>query len=117
MTAFRIELPLVPSLNNAYANNPRGGRYPTKQVSDWKRLAGWIVAFANPPTIDGPYKLTVLVPKQMRGDVDNRIKLVSDLLSKEMGVLPDDRKAEEATCRRDPSVKPGYCVVVVESVP
>lgn len=113
--SFKIELPLVPSLNNAYANNPRGGRYPTKQVLDWKDEAGWIVRLANPPKIRGPYKLTVLVPADCLGDVDNRVKIASDLLSKEMHVIPDDRKAIETTARRDKNVPPGRCVVVVES--
>src|SRR6185312_11686268 len=114
---FKVELPIVPSLNNAYANNPRGGRYPTKQALDWKAEAGWIVRMASPPKIAGAYKLTVLVPSGMPGDVDNRVKLASDLLSKELRVTPDDRMAVETTCRRDRSVSHGRCVVIVESAP
>ena len=115
MTSFLIELPMVPSLNNAYANNPRGGRYPTKQVSDWKTNAGWLVRLAKPPKIEGPYRFTLLVSKKMRGDVSNRPKLVEDLFVS-LGVTPDDSMAVETTCRRDASVLRWRCVVLVESV-
>lgn len=115
MTSFSIELPLVPSLNNAYANNPRGGRYQTKKVIYWKGEAGWLIHLAKPPKITGSYRFILLVPKDMAGDVSNRPKLAEDLLVT-LGVTPDDSKSTETTCRRDPSVKPGRCVVVVESV-
>lgn len=115
--SFRVELPLVPSLNNAYANNSLGGRWKVKQVLDWKAEAGWLVKLAKPPKFTGPYKLTVLVPSDMPGDVDNRIKLASDLLSKDLRVTPDDRKAVETTARRDRDVPSGRCVLIIESAP
>lgn len=115
MTSFRIELPLPPSLNNAYANNPRGGRYPTKKTTKWKDEAGWIILAMALPRIHGPYRFTLLVPQKMRGDVSNRPKLVEDLFVK-LGITPDDSKAVEITCRRDSNVPPGSCIVCAESV-
>ena len=118
MTAFhiRINLPLVPSLNNAYGDRRDGkGRYTKPHVKAWKAEAGWIIQLADPEPIDGPYKLTVLVPVKMRGDVDNRVKIASDLLS-EMRVIPNDRHAVETICRRDASIARGRCTIVVEAV-
>lgn len=118
--SFSIELPLVPSLNNAYANNPRGGRYPTKRVAEWKAEAGWTIQMLRDVNragkVSGPYSFTLLVPERMRGDVSNRPKLVEDLFVS-LGITPDDSKSVETTCRRDPSVRPGRCIVMVESVP
>ena len=116
MTSFRIDLPLVPSLNNAYGNKSNGnGRYAKPHIKAWKAEAGWIIQLAESCPIDGPYRLTVLVPAKMRGDVDNRVKLASDLLS-EMRVIPNDRHAVETTCRRDASIADGRCAIVVEAV-
>lgn len=120
MAIFRAELPLCPSLNMAYSNNYGGkgrGRFARPHVISWKSEAGWLIKQANPPRITGPFKLTVLVPAKMRGDVDNRIKLISDLLGpKGVRVTPDDSKAVETTCRRDASVAPGRMAILVESV-
>lgn len=125
MAIFRIELPIVPSLNNAYFNaKPKAsrapgkkfpGRIPTRQTKDWKTEAGWLVRQANPPRIRGPYKLRVLVNPKMRGDTSNRVKLAEDLLVS-LQVTPDDSKAVSTGCDRDPSVPPGRCILCVESV-
>jgi len=112
---FRIELPLVPSLNNAYATNRKTGRrFLTRQAANWKEEAQWIIGVFHRGRFTGPYRLTILLPEKMRGDVDNRAKLASDILVS-MGVTPDDSKAVETTCRRDASVAAGKCVVVVEA--
>lgn len=118
MTSFRIDdLPLVPSLNNAYGNKRYGfGRFAKPHVHAWKVHAGWLIQMEKPPKITGPYKLTVLVPLKMRGDVDNRVKLASDLLSKELKIIPNDSLAVETTCRRDASIADGRCTIVVEAV-
>lgn len=125
MASFRVELPIVPSLNNAYFNaKPKAdrtggkkfpGRIPTRKTTDWKTEAGWLVRKANPPRIAGPYKLRVLVNPKMRGDTSNRIKLAEDLLVY-LRVTPDDSKAVSTGCERDPSVPAGRCVLCVESV-
>lgn len=122
--SFRVELPLPISLNNAYANRKpfwateprsfRGGRYPTKAHTDWKRAAEWELALAKPPTFVGPYKFQILVPVAMRGDASNRIKLAEDLFVQQ-GVTPDDSKAVDSRATRSSDVRPGRCVVIVEA--
>ena len=123
--SWRIELPLPISLNNAYANRKpfgatgpstfRGGRYPTREHVAWKKAAGWELTLAKPPKFSGPYKLKIMVPDKMRGDVSNRIKLAEDLLV-ENGVTPDDSQCVSATATRSEIVPKGRCILIVESV-
>ena len=113
---FTLDLPLVPSLNGAYVAIP-GKRVPSKEHVDWKRAAGWTIQTMKPrpEPVTGPYTLTLLVPQKMRGDVSNRPKLLEDLLV-EMGLTPDDSRAEAVVCRRDRSISAGMCRVTVEAV-
>lgn len=125
MTSFRVELPLPISLNNAYANRKpsgakgpksfRGGRYPTKEHTAWKKAAAWELAIAKPPKITGPYRFEILVPDKMRGDVSNRIKLAEDLLV-EQGVTPDDSQCVSSMAMRSLGVPKGRCIVIVGAV-
>lgn len=115
MSVFRIELPLVPSLNNAYATNRKTGRrFTTKKVREWKENAGWLVTISKPPKIDAPYSFDIYLPAQTRGDCSNRIKIAEDLLV-ELGVTPDDSCAVSSCAYRADWVPPGRCIVVVGS--
>jgi Holliday junction resolvase RusA-like endonuclease len=108
----RFEITVPPSLNGMYFNFPGHGRVPTTKYTGWKAIAGWEIRAANPTKISGPYRFTLLLPEKLRGDIDNRVKATLDLLVS-LGVTPDDSKAVETVCRRDASVKPGRCIVVV----
>lgn len=113
---FRFTLPIPPSLNNAYANSKDGrGRFPSKQHKEWKIAAGWLLKQSVRPKITGPYRFTILLPENMRGDCSNRLKLAEDLLV-EHGITPDDSKAVSALAERSAKVVPMTCVVIVESV-
>ena len=113
---LRVELPVPPSLNNAYANRKGGGgRYPTKVHREWKITAGWWLKGAKLGKIVGPYKFTILLPLNLRGDVSNRIKLAEDLLV-EHGITPDDQYAAIVISHRIEGVPPGKCLIIVEAV-
>ena len=113
MTSLRLDLPLPPTSNNAYATNRRTGRrHLSTRAQAWKIEAGWTVRAARPPNISGPYSFQILIPEKARGDADGYIKLAQDLLAS-LGVTPDDRKAVESRATRDPAVTPRRCVVVV----
>ena len=113
---IRIELPVPPSINNAYCNRKgRGGRYPSKAHREWKEAAGWTLAAAKPGKVTGPYKLAIMLPLGLRGDVSNRIKLAEDLLVTH-GITPDDRNAVSVLAHRSEDVPAGKCIVVVEAV-
>ena len=112
---IRVELPVPPSTNNAYANRKGGGgRFPSKAHRQWKKDAGWALQAAKVGKVVGPYKLSILLPIDLRGDVSNRIKLAEDLLV-EHGVTPDDHNAASVLSHRSAVVPPGKCLIIVES--
>lgn len=112
---IRVELPIPPSVNRAYANNfGRGkGRFLTKAARDWKAEAGWLIKVAKLDRVTGRYQLAILLPEKMRGDVSNRIKIAEDLLVT-FGITPDDSRAVSVIAKRSADVPPGKCVIIVE---
>jgi crossover junction endodeoxyribonuclease RusA len=110
-----IDLPLPPSVNHAYRNVPGRGRVASRGLKDWKEAAGWELKLEPRGQVTGPYTLSILVAEKMRGDVDNRIKAVSDLLV-EHRITADDRKARGVSCARSPAVAVGRCKVTIEPV-
>lgn len=99
-TLVTVNLPLPPSLNKAFASR-RGSHLTmkTEAYRFWIRcvqdelgrgdILGRIGALA--------YGLSLHLPETMRGDIDNRVKLVSDILKVAdekgygLGVVDDDR--------------------------
>lgn len=94
-------LPMPPSLNAMFRNVAGVGRVKTKAYKAWLKEADdyyWMQKSKIKP-VEGEYKLTIRVPKTMRGDADNRIKAVSDyLVSRE--ITPDDRHCQSFTIER-----------------
>jgi|SRR5271166_1761446 len=113
-----IELPLPPSANHAYFNVPGKGRRPSAKHAEWKREAGWLIKLARlTPLPTGRYSFSLLLPAMMYGDVDNRVKLVLDLLGpRGMRVTPDDKFARIDLVDRSGDVPSGRCIVSVSSV-
>lgn len=110
---IRVELPIPPSSNHAYANNPRtGGRFPSKSHREWKTAAGWLLKAAKLGSVAGRYQLSILLPEKMRGDVSNRIKIAEDLLV-EHGITPDDSRAMSVVAKRSVDCPKGKCIIVV----
>ena len=94
---LRLDLPPAPSLNNAYANNPRGGRYKTQRYKNWTQAAdAYYVAQAChlAPKITVPYQCRMAFPRKMGSDIDGRAKLILDWLVKRELVIDDKH------CRR-----------------
>lgn len=115
MASFRIELPLPPPANSAYPTNWRTRRrYLSPRARAWKIEAGWTVRAANPPKMRGAFTFRILIPESAPGDADGRIKLAQDLMV-ELGVTPDDRLARASGAARDPAIRRGRCIVMVES--
>lgn len=87
-----LTLPVPPSLNAAYRNNRRGrGRVKTKATVDWEMYAARMIRDQKPGYIDGYVVIVMNVERRSRqADIDNRTKLVFDLLKKQ-AVIVDDR--------------------------
>jgi Holliday junction resolvase RusA-like endonuclease len=102
--SFTVELPMPPSLNNAYENfqarSKKTGKMVTRRrksddYTAWKNAAALLIRHKVPPDkrIGGPVRVTIDLPTKMRGDVDNRIKPILDALVVS-GRIDDDRNVE-----------------------
>ena len=109
-TIFRAEITIPPSSNGAYTNVPGRGRVPIAQHKAWKLAAGWELAALKTPKFVCPYRLTIMLPAKMAGDVSNRVKLAEDLLVN-LRITPDDRNAVSVTAMRSADVPKGRCVI------
>lgn len=111
--ACRLDLPVPPSLNNAYST-VGGRRVAGKTLKAWKEAAGWELKNQPRQSFAGKFRIELQLPANMRGDIDNRCKAACDLLT-EHRVIPDDRYAWEVTAKRVETVPDGRCVLIVES--
>lgn len=109
-----INLPAPPSTNQLYTNLPGRGRIKSKMYKSWINAAGWRLNFGPAGKIEGRYRLTVFVNPN-RGDIDNRVKAISDLLVTN-GVVLDDKYADAVSVKRDESIPHSDCRVVVEAL-
>jgi Holliday junction resolvase RusA-like endonuclease len=96
-----MTLPLPPSTNNLFANGKHGGRFKTDAYKQWLNDAGWELKTQRPQRVAGWVDITILLPEAMRGDADNRIKPVLDLLVKQ-DLIDDDCKVYDLRVTRDP---------------
>lgn len=79
-----LRLPLVPSINAAFASNPKNPKVLIKTAV----CRAWEDAVEDrfrhqvlPRLAKGEYGLWLTVPERMRGDIDNRVKMTSDVLT------------------------------------
>lgn len=111
-----VTLPLPPSANALFVNAPGRGRFKSAAYKSWLTEAGWCVQtptrYATVRRVAGPYTLTITVPATMRGDIDNRVKAISDLLVKH-GITDDDRAADAVTVRRGATPSAQQCIVEI----
>jgi crossover junction endodeoxyribonuclease RusA len=111
-----ILLPIPPSVNGAWINLPKGGRARSKKYTAWAKAAGWELLAQRPRKVIGPYEIRIILGnKRNRGDADNRIKSLVDLVVKH-GIVEDDRRMVSVTCGWSDEVEPGMVRVIVEAI-
>lgn len=102
---IRAEIPdLPPSLWTAYKTRRGGGKCLSQKARDWKDFATIHLLRARPrKPLTGHVSLDiVLVAKDnRRWDVENRVKVLSDLLT-EMQFWGDDSQVWDLRVRREP---------------
>lgn len=98
---FTVEIPVPPSVNNAFANRKGGGRIKTRAYRAWTHEAGWTVKAKVPAAdrVSGPFRISINLPRKMAGDIDNRVKGIVDVLVA-AGRIDDDQHMEELHVRR-----------------
>lgn len=96
---IHVTLPLPPSVNSIWSHGS-GGVFRSRLYKKWRETAGWTLQAARQKRGEGPYKMTLFLPADMAGDIDNRIKVASDLLV-EHRLIDDDRHAQTVLIMRD----------------
>jgi Holliday junction resolvase RusA-like endonuclease len=109
-------LPVPPSANGLFANRAAGGRHRVKVYDEWRLEAGWSLQMQRPGRIAGPYILEITIPRGVGGDLDNRIKPISDLLVS-LRVIDDDKHAERVTIMRGYGDLCGVAVMKARGLP
>jgi len=92
VSPLSLLIPTPPSLNEAFGNqSSRGkGRFPTVKYKNWQAAALWRIAQQKPTRFSGPCVVLASVGRaSMQADIDNRSKLLLDVL-KAAGVYRDD---------------------------
>lgn len=116
---IRLILPIPPSANGLFRNPPRRGmRRPlTEEYKAWRWYAHVALkGHVYDPIVSGKWRMTLRLPRAMRGDCSNRIKAIEDFLVAHK-ITPDDRHDDHPEALRDDDVPMGKCIVEVESIP
>lgn len=88
-----LKLPVPPTTNNLFMTVGRK-RVRSKRYRTWLDQAGWELQRQRVGCIGGPWEADIALPAGLRGDTDNYIKPLLDLLVKHQ-VVDDDKH-----CRR-----------------
>jgi Holliday junction resolvase RusA-like endonuclease len=78
---LEFTLPVAPPANNLFFNAPGRGRIKTTRYRDWIKLADdyyLLQALQRREKITVPFACKMTFPKNLRGDIDGRIKAVLD---------------------------------------
>src|SRR5262249_29623471 len=85
-----VALPMPPSTNALYSTY-KGRRVKSKVARRWAQDAAWQIKIpAGRLRIQGPGAVSLVLPLEMNGDADNRLKAVLDAVVAS-GVCEDDR--------------------------
>jgi len=106
-------LPAPPSANSLFRNVPGVGRVRTARYKTWAQAAGWALKLDGNKsrtweTINGPVALTIICGA--RGDLDNKIKALADLLVSS-AVIKDDDQVVDIRITRGGSAKEAIVTV------
>jgi Holliday junction resolvase RusA-like endonuclease len=102
-----IELPIPPSLNNAFVEFKRNGKTARVKSAEYGRWQADAIkqlqVYAVAPLVR-PYAVHIRVNIDHKSDVDNRVKPVLDALVK-AGVICGDQWVDDCRITRDRSVQ------------
>ncbi len=88
-----LRLPVPVSVNDMHAPRKGGGVRISDAYAAWMSDAGWRLTAQRPGRIAGRYTLDLGLPRESGLDLDNAVKVTSDLLQLH-GVIRNDRNAE-----------------------
>jgi crossover junction endodeoxyribonuclease RusA len=93
-----VELPPPPSSNNLFLSRGRR-RVRTPRYRAWQEAAGWQLLVQRPGRITGPWQADITLPSGVRGDIDNRVKAILDLLVAHR-IVADDKFCQRVSIEK-----------------
>jgi Holliday junction resolvase RusA-like endonuclease len=95
-----FDLPFPPSVNGLTFNRESGGRGSTEEALQWKKDAGGLLNQQRPKAYTVRVDVCVYLEDSPRtkGDGDNRIKIVLDLLVAHRVIAGDEKKYVRRSC-------------------
>jgi len=94
-----LSLPYPPSVNQLWRMG-KGKMYLSEKYRVWKKQAMWEASLQKPNQIKGKYRFYIQAvrPDKRRRDIDNLIKVASDLCVT-IGIIEDDHLCEEVNAK------------------
>lgn len=111
---IELDLPIPPTTNNLFVNAGKR-RFISPVYEAWRKEAWISLPKALPKMISGPFRFRLLLPSNMRGDVDNRIKAAMDFCVS-WALCMDDRHAVAVSAEKSADVAEGRCRIQIEGV-
>ena|ERR1051326_1383881 len=113
---IKLDLTIPPSVNNiwnpVYKGYKKAAMVRSPEYTSWLNLAGREILIQKPGCIEGKYELSILFNEKIRGDLDNRIKPINDLLQK-YKIIENDSMNKSLHVKISKNVAPGMCLVFV----
>lgn len=119
MNSFAFSVPMPPSANNMFATF-NGRRIPSREYKAWRASASDQVALdwrrSGSPKFERHLSLTVHLGLNYKGDIDNRLKPILDMIGKAIPDFPDDRYIDRVAVERVPGID-GARVLIMQAAP
>jgi Holliday junction resolvase RusA-like endonuclease len=111
-----LTLPVAPSVNSAFLNRKGGhgyGRIKSSKYRAWIKNADahYMVQKRDVVPVHGPYVCGMIFPNKLKGDLDNRGKLILDWMVSR-GLTSDDKFLRSLHLVRD-NTPDGYVIIQV----
>lgn len=91
---MRYTLPLPPSINSYWKRRRDGGVYKSPEANAWEHEAGYSIMDHKKYGTTGIVVTCELYVGRVSSDIDNRIKILLDLLEKQ-GIVENDKQVME----------------------
>lgn len=119
MNSFAFSVSMPPSSNNMFATY-NGRRIISREYKAWRALEEANLAIqwrrCGSPAFERHLWLTIHLGLNYKGDIDNRVKPLLDLLGKAIPDFPNDRWIDRITVDRSPGLD-GARVLIMQGAP
>lgn len=120
MNSFAFSVSMPPSSNNMFATY-NGRRIISREYKAWRALEEQTVAkhwaLCGAPKFNPHLSVTIHLGLNYKGDIDNRIKPLLDLLGRAIPNFPNDRYIDRISVERSPSTTGARVLIMQGNAP